>query len=115
MAENIVKNRDAVERNYSPVWSLYLSERDPAKGLASQSVLWNFFRRDVSTNEVRTSCLFGLVQTTRKPEGDRHWRLLWLPNPEFQRPGPLRTSTNRIPIFPTRPGTVPGPGNPRFR
>lgn len=115
IAENIVKNREAVERNYSPVWSLYHSERDPARGLASQSVLWNFFRRDVSTNEVRTSSLFGLVQTARKTDGDRHWRLLWLPNRNFERPGPVRTSTNRIPVFPVRPGTVPGPGHPRLQ
>jgi len=115
VAENIVRNREAVERNYSPVWSAYRSERDPAKGSASQSVLWNFFRRDVSTNEVRTSCLFGMVQTTRKTEGDRHWRFLWLPNSNFDRPGPLRVSTNRIPVFPARPGMVPGPGNPRYR
>ena len=113
--ENIVKNREAVERNYSPIWSAYYSERDPARGMASQSVLWNFFRRDVSTNEVRISTLFGLVQTKRTPEGDRHWRFLWLPKTNFVASGPERLSTNRTPVRPTRPGTVPGPDTMRLR
>jgi len=115
LGENFVRNRQALDRNYAPLWSLYWSQKDPVRGMASQSVLWNFFRRDVSTNAIRTSTLFGLVQTTRKPDEERHWRLLWLPNRHFKSEGPERASTNRIPVFPARPGTVAGPGNFRIR
>lgn len=118
--ENFARNKEAVERNFSPLWSIYRAERNPATGQASQAVLWNFFRRDVSTNAVRTSCLFGLVQTRKEPEGNRHWRWFWLPNTHF--PSTNRVSalvpastTHRVTAPARRPGQVPGPETTRFR
>ncbi|MBX3734594.1 MAG: hypothetical protein KF791_18615 [Verrucomicrobiae bacterium] len=115
LLENFVRNREALDRNYSPLWSVYRSERDPAKGAASQSVLWNFFRRDVTASEVRTACLFGLVQTRRGADGDRHWRLLWLPNRHFQTSGEVQRAAVGSPKALPRRGTVAGPGNSRNR
>ncbi|MBN9692782.1 MAG: hypothetical protein J0M24_21250 [Verrucomicrobia bacterium] len=80
--ETVLRNREAVQRNFSPLWALYRSEHNPNTGRSNQSVLWNLFRRDVSTNTVRTSCLFGLVQTERSGD-ERHWRWFWLPNRHF--------------------------------
>ncbi|HAB16152.1 MAG TPA: hypothetical protein PLX89_06930 [Verrucomicrobiota bacterium] len=87
--ETVLRNREAVQRNYSPLWAMYRAESNPKTGAASQSVLWNLFRREVTTNAVRTSCLFGLVQTKRIG-AERHWRFFWLPNRHFAEPNPPR-------------------------
>ncbi len=75
--ETVLRNREAVQRNYSPLWAFYRAESNPKTGRSSQSVLWNLFRRDVSTNSVRTSCLFGIVKTERTDGGKRRWSLFW--------------------------------------
>ncbi len=35
-----------IERNWSPLWSIWRSEKNPAAGADSQSFLWNMYRRD---------------------------------------------------------------------
>lgn len=80
--ETIVRNRAAVQRSYSPLWAVYRSERHPGTGRANQSVLWNFFRRDVSTNAVHTSALFGAVQTHRPAGERRRWKIFGISRSE---------------------------------
>jgi hypothetical protein len=84
LLETLFRNRDSVQRNYSPLWALYRSENNPNTGRSSESVLWNLYRRDVSPASMRTSSFFGLIQTLRGDDGRRHWRWLWLPNPHFR-------------------------------
>ena len=37
-----------VERNWSPLWSLWRAEDNPKTGATSQSLLWNFYRHDTA-------------------------------------------------------------------
>ncbi len=104
--ETILRNREGIQRNYSPLWALYRAERNPQTGTANQSVLWNFFRREVAPDSVRTSCLFGLVQT-RRTGGARHWRFFWLPNRHFPGRDAVRPSSAMIrPDRPPKRGDV---------
>ena len=47
-------------------------------GARSQSLLWNLYRRDTTTEASKTSTLFGLVQHSSSAEGGR-WRLFYWP------------------------------------
>ena len=89
--ETFFRNRESVQRNYSPLWALYRSESNPSTGSASESVLWNLYRRDESPTRVRTSSFFGLIQTLRGEDGRRHWRWFWLPNSHFRETSPATT------------------------
>ncbi|MBM3901248.1 MAG: hypothetical protein FJ379_04020 [Verrucomicrobia bacterium] len=82
--ETFFRNRESVQRNYSPLWALYRSENNPNTGRSSQSLLWNLHRRDVSPSQVRTSTLFGLIQTLRGEDDRLHWRWLWIPSAQFR-------------------------------
>lgn len=102
--ETVLRNREAVQRNYSPLWAMYRSESNPKTKSSSQSVLWNLFRREVSPREIRTSSFFGLVQTRRSsPEGPRQWRLFWLPWRESR-----TASTAALPATPASTAAVEG-------
>ena len=78
----------AIERNYSPLWSFWRSEKNAQTGDESQSLFWNLYRHDlrVTTNTVasttvtnqKSSLLFGLVQWRVTPEG-RKARWFYLP------------------------------------
>ncbi|GEM_PF-108109 len=45
--EPILPASKSIERNYSPLWSLWRAETNPETGASSQSFLWNLFRREV--------------------------------------------------------------------
>jgi hypothetical protein len=60
--EPVLPNNSGVERNWSPLWSLWRSENNPKSGAASQSLLWNFYRRDTAPTSRKCSLLFGLFQ-----------------------------------------------------
>lgn len=72
--EPFVPNNRGIERGWSPVWSLYRDERNPKAGTRSQSFLWNLWRRDVGTNQTKTSFLFGAIKTEKGADG-RRWGL----------------------------------------
>jgi len=67
-----------VERNWSPLWSLWRSEHNAKTGAASQSLLWNLYRRDTTPDSKKCSLLFGLFQYQSKPEG-KIVRLFYIP------------------------------------
>jgi hypothetical protein len=67
-----------IERDYSPVWSLWRSEKNPQTGAASQSLLWNLYRRDTAPERKQVSALFGLFQAQSDSEGTR-LRLFYIP------------------------------------
>jgi len=62
LIEPVLPNNQGVERNWSPLWSLWRSESNPQSGATSQSLLWNFYRRDRSPGAKNFSLLFGLFQ-----------------------------------------------------
>jgi hypothetical protein len=87
LLETLLKNNEAAERTYSPLWSVYRSERNPNRGMASQSLLWNLWRRDTTTNAVTTSGLFGAIRS-RSDQSGRQWRFFWRPFEPATPPSP---------------------------
>ena len=53
----------APDRDYSPLWSFWRSEHNPATGASSRSLLWNFYRHDATPTNRHTSAVFGLYQS----------------------------------------------------
>src|SRR5262249_25443180 len=46
--EPLVPNNKSIERNYSPLWSIWRSENNPREQKTSQSLLWNLYRRETT-------------------------------------------------------------------
>lgn len=88
LLEPLLPNSKSIERNYSPLWALWRSERNARTGAESQSALFNLYRQDtlVSTNaptsasvtNKKGSMLLGLVQWQVTPEG-RKAKWFYLP------------------------------------
>jgi hypothetical protein len=76
--EPILPNSDGVERNYSPLWSLWRSEKNTKTGAKSQSLLWNFYRHESTPDSKKCSLCFGLFQYQSGSEGKR-LRLFYIP------------------------------------
>lgn len=68
----------SIERNWSPLWSVWLSENNPRTGESSQSLLWNLYRRETSPSTRKGSLLFGLFQYESRAE-KQSWRVFYLP------------------------------------
>ncbi len=68
----------SIERDYSPLWSLWRAEKNTQTGAASQSLLWNLYRHETTPQTKKCSLLFGLFQYQSGPEG-KQWRLFYLP------------------------------------
>jgi hypothetical protein len=60
--EPAVPENPGIERNWSPLWSLWRAEANPQSGAASQSLLWNLYRRETAPAHKKVSLLFGLFQ-----------------------------------------------------
>jgi hypothetical protein len=67
-----------VERNWSPLWSLWRWEHNAKSGATSQSLLWNLYRRDTTPGTKKCSLLFGLFQYQSDRENKR-LRLFYIP------------------------------------
>lgn len=76
--EPIVPSSKSLQRNLSPLWSLWRSERNAATGATSQSLLWNLYRHDATPQKRRTSLLFGLFQYQSSPE-EKRLKLFFIP------------------------------------
>jgi hypothetical protein len=76
--EPILPFNDSVEREYSPMWSLWRAEKNPRTGAASQSLLWNLYRHETAPSSKKCSLLFGLFQYQSSSEG-RQMRVFYLP------------------------------------
>ncbi len=85
LLEPFLPNNKSIERNYSPVWSVWRSEKNRRTGASSQSCLWNLYRVDTTPESRKCSLLFGLFQYQSGPEG-RHVRLLFIPFGQSKRP-----------------------------
>jgi hypothetical protein len=62
LLEPVLPGNRGVERNWSPLWSLWRSENNPKAGASSRSFLWNLYRRDTTITSKKCSLLFGLFQ-----------------------------------------------------
>jgi hypothetical protein len=76
--EPILPTSKSVERDYSPVWSVWRAEKNPTTGARSQSLLWNLYRRDATPVSKKCSLLFGLFQYQSDNTGKRV-RLFYIP------------------------------------
>lgn len=76
--EPILPNNKSIERNYSPLWSIWRDERNRKTGEASQSFLWNLYRRETGKDRKKCSLLFGLFQYQSNAGGKR-LKLFYVP------------------------------------
>jgi len=76
--EPLLPNNTSVERDLSPLWSLWRSEWNSKTGATSQSLLWNLYRRDTRPEGKKCSLLFGLFQYQSGHDG-RRWRVFYVP------------------------------------
>jgi hypothetical protein len=76
--ETALHDNRGVERNWSPLWSLWRSENNPWSGASSQSLLWNLYRRDATPESRKCSLLFGFFQYQSDAEMKKV-RLFYIP------------------------------------
>jgi hypothetical protein len=76
--EPFLPENPSIEHEYAPVYSVWRSEKNPKTGAASQSVLWNLYRRQKTPKSTTVSCLFGLYKHESSAAGKR-LRLLYIP------------------------------------
>ena len=76
--EPLLPGNKSIERVYSPVWSVWRSERNVNTGASSKSWLWNLYREDERPGYRRHSALFGLFHRERTPKGTK-WRIFFIP------------------------------------
>lgn len=60
--EPAVPDNRGIERNWSPLWSLWRAENNPRAGASSHSLLWNLYRDEKAPLQKKVSLLFGLFQ-----------------------------------------------------
>jgi hypothetical protein len=78
LLESVLPESKSLERNYSPLWTLWRTEKNPATKTESRSFLWNLYRQDRTADTRKTSFLLGLVQHEKTAVG-QSWRLFYLP------------------------------------
>jgi hypothetical protein len=69
LLEPAVSGSHKIERDYSPLWSLWRAEKNAKTGARSQSLLWNLYRRDTTPETKKVSAFFGLYQSQSGPQG----------------------------------------------
>ena len=67
-----------VERDYSPIWSIWRAEKNARSGASSQSLLWNLYRHESATGSKKYSLLFGAFQYQSNADGKR-MKLFYVP------------------------------------
>jgi hypothetical protein len=78
LLEPFLPENPSIEREYAPLYSLWRSEKNPKTGAASQSLLWNLYRRQTTPNSRVVSAVFGLYQRETGKAGKR-LRLFYIP------------------------------------
>jgi hypothetical protein len=76
--EPVLPDNRGIAKNYPPLYALWRSEKNPATGAASESLLWNLYRRETTAKTKKCSFLFGLFQYEMGAQGSR-WRLFYVP------------------------------------
>jgi hypothetical protein len=86
LVETATPDNRGIERNWSPLWSLWRAENNPPTGAASQSLLWNLYRRETAPEAKKCSLLFGFFQYQSDLEM-RKLRLFFVPVLQWHAPG----------------------------
>ncbi|MBL6763511.1 MAG: hypothetical protein ISQ14_01035 [Verrucomicrobiae bacterium] len=71
LLEPLLPNNKSIERNWSPLWSIWRSEKDPSNNRRSDSFLWNLWRREVSEEGRSNSYFFGLLSNRKTADATR--------------------------------------------
>jgi hypothetical protein len=71
LLEPFLPSNKSIERNYSPLWAVWRSEKNARTAATSQSLLWNLYRRDATPTTKKCSLLFGLFRYQAGPDGRR--------------------------------------------
>jgi hypothetical protein len=99
LLEPILPESKSLERDWSPIWSLWRSEKNRDTGASSQSLLWNFYRHKTTLETRHTSLLFGLFQWNKTPEGSGG-RIFFIP---FGRQPSAVSPAKTPPVSPSKP------------
>ena len=83
--EPVLPGSGGIERNWSPLWSLWRAEDNPGTGATSQSLLWNLYRYDRTPGTKKCSLLFGLFQYQSHAES-KELRLFYIPLVRMHQP-----------------------------
>ena len=75
--EPVLPGNHGIERNWSPLWSLWQAEENPQTGATSQSLLWNLYRRDAAPDLKKCSLLCGVFRYQSEAK-ETHWRVFGL-------------------------------------
>lgn len=81
--EPFLPNNKSIERNYSPVWSVWREEKNAKTGASSSSFLWNLYRQESTPTKKKCSLLFGLFQYQSGSAGQQY-RFFYLPSGKGQ-------------------------------
>lgn len=81
-----------IERDWSPVWSVWRSEHNANTGASSQSLLWNLYRHETAPEHKRVSALFGLFDYQAEGK-NRRWRIAYIPFGSKMHPAEAKAST----------------------
>jgi hypothetical protein len=76
--EPVLPDNRGIERNWSPLWSIWVSENNPQSGASSQSFFWNLYRHERTPTSRKCSLLFGLFQYQSDTEM-KSLRLFYIP------------------------------------
>jgi hypothetical protein len=108
--EPLLPDNGAVQRIFSPLWSLWVSERNPTNQTSSQALLWNLYRHDSAPELKRTSLFFGLFQHRRTPQQDV-LRIFFIPIKSKRPPAdqPAAPTTIKLGVMPTSVNEVVEP------
>jgi hypothetical protein len=90
--EPLLPSNKSIERDYSPLWSIWRAERNAKTGAASQSLLWNLYRRETAPESRKCSLLFGLFKYESNANGSR-WRVFYVPFGHNRNPPAGKTAT----------------------
>jgi hypothetical protein len=76
--EPLLPNNDRIERNWSPLWSLWREWDNPGTQTSSHSLLWNLYRDEQAPEHKKISLLFGFFQY-QCDGAERKIRLFYIP------------------------------------
>jgi hypothetical protein len=85
LVEAAMSSNPSIERDWSPLWSLWRWENNPQAGATSQSLLWNLYRRDTTPAVKKCSLLFGVFQYQSDSEMKKI-RLFYVPVLKWRAP-----------------------------
>jgi hypothetical protein len=98
LLESFFSASKSLERDYSPLWSVWRAQNNPRARATSQSLLWNLYRREASPDSKKCSLLLGLFQYQSGTDGKR-MRLFYIPLSRTKAPvgggttaGPAKTA-----------------------